>query len=154
MSATTERSVYEAAGGAEGMLALAHACHARCLADAEAAHPFEHGNHPQHLERLAAYWGEALGGPPTYSASMGDESEVLRMHACNGAHPSLDAAAVACFDAALGDVGITADPLRSTLHDYFAEGTRRMAAHPDGTDDIPGGLAVPRWSWDGPATLT
>ena len=29
-----------------------------------------------------------------------------------------------------------------------------MAAHPDGTDDIPDGLAVPRWSWDGPATLS
>lgn len=142
---------YEAAGGAAGMLALAHAWHARCLADAEAAHPFERAGHPQHLERLAAYWGEALGGPPTYSATMGDESHVLRLHACNGEHRSLDAAAVACFDAALGDVGITGEPLRATLHDYFATGTRRMAAHPDSADDIPDGLPVVRWTWAGPA---
>ena len=75
MSATTERSVYEAAGGAEGMLALAHAWHARCLADAEAAHPFEHGNHPQHLERLAAYWGEALALGPNINAPMDPNNE-------------------------------------------------------------------------------
>lgn len=144
-------SVFEAAGGEVGVLALAHAWHTRCLADPEAAHPFEHGNHPQHLERLAAYWGEALGGPATYSATMADESHVLRLHACNGPHASLDAAAVACFDAALTDVGITDDPLRAALHDYFADGTARMAAHPDSTDDIADGLAVPRWSWDGPS---
>jgi hemoglobin len=143
-------TVFRAAGGEAGMLALARAWHTRCLADPEAAHPFERDGHPQHLERLAAYWGEALGGPPTYSATMADESHVLRLHACNGPHPELDAAAVACFDQALTDVGITADPLRATLHDYFAAGTRRMAAHPDNTDAIPDGLAVPGWSWEGP----
>ncbi|WP_392543587.1 oxidoreductase [Oryzobacter telluris] len=150
MGAEPTGTVYDAAGGEAGMLALAHAWHARCLADPEAAHPFEHGNHPQHLERLAAYWGEALGGPPTYSATMADESHVLRLHACNGPHRSLDEAAVACFDQALTDVGITDDPLRATLHDYFADGTDRMAAHPDTADAIPDGLAVHRWSWDGP----
>lgn len=148
---TSERTtVHDAAGGAQGLLALAHVWHARCLADPEAAHPFERGGHPQHLERLAAYWGEALGGPTTYSTTMADESHVLRLHACNGEHRSLDAAALACFDQALTDVGITEDPLRRTLHDYFAHGIGRMAAHPDSADAIPDGLAVPRWTWDGP----
>jgi hemoglobin len=46
-------SVYEVAGGAPAMLALARARHQRCLADAQ--HPFSHpGLHPQHIERLAA----------------------------------------------------------------------------------------------------
>lgn len=150
MSGEPAGTVYDAAGGAEGMLALARSWHERCLADAEAAHPFEHGGHPQHLERLAAYWGEALGGPAAYSASMGDESVVLRMHACNGPHPSLDAAALACFDAALTDVGITTDPVRGVLHAYFADGIDRMSEHPDSADDIPDGLTVPHWSWSGP----
>jgi hypothetical protein len=35
-------SVYDAAGGAAAMLALAHAWHQRCLADPEAQHPFSH----------------------------------------------------------------------------------------------------------------
>ncbi len=149
MDAKPEDTLYAAAGGAAGLLALAHAWHARCLADPEAAHPFEHGNHPQHLERLAAYWGEALGGPATYSRTMADESHVLRLHACNGPHPSLDAAAIACFDGALTDVGITG-ALGSTLHDYFATTTQRMTGHPTSAADIPEGLPVPHWSWTGP----
>jgi hemoglobin len=61
------QTVYEAAAGAGGMLRLAHAWHARVLADDEVSHAFAHGYHPEHTERLAAYWGEALGGPAAYS---------------------------------------------------------------------------------------
>jgi hemoglobin len=55
------RSVYEAAGGDEGLLRLAEAWHARVLADEAVSHAFSHGFHPQHSERLAAYWAEAPG---------------------------------------------------------------------------------------------
>jgi hemoglobin len=143
-------SVYEAAGGADGLLALSHAWHERCLADELAAHPFEHPGHPQHTERLAAYWGEALGGPAAYTSGLGDETLVSRMHAGNGEHPDLDAAAVACFDQALTDVGLTEEPLRSVLHDYFAWNTERLSRHPGSPDTVPDGLAVPHWSWGGP----
>lgn len=141
-------SVYEAAGEADGMLALAHAWHERCLADPVAAHPFSHGVHDQHLERLAAYWGEALGGPAAYTASLGDETGVLRLHAGNGEHSELDERAVDCFDAALGDVGYSG-ALRQVLHDYFAWSTLRMAAHPDTPDTVPDGVPLPHWSWMG-----
>ncbi len=136
---------YEAAGGTVGMLALSRAWHERCLADPVAAHPFEHPGHPEHVERLAAYWGEALGGPATYSASMGDETLVSRMHSGEGEHPELDAACIACFDQALTDVGIGDGPLRTTLHDYFVWSTGRLAAHPHDRETVPSGLAVPHW---------
>ena len=78
-------SIFELAGGEPAFLALARAHHARCLADPELNHPVSHpGQHPQHVERLAAYWGEVLGGPPRLSESMGDQAAVLRMHAGNG----------------------------------------------------------------------
>ena len=142
-------SIYEAAGGADGLLDLAHAWHARCLADPVASHPFDHpGQHPLHLERLAAYWGEALGGPPIYTSEMGDESMVLRLHAENGEHTELDERAVACFDAALVDVGYTGE-LRQVLHDYFAWGTVRMAGNPVTPDTVPDGVPLPHWSWKG-----
>jgi hemoglobin len=67
-----KRTIYEAAGGHDAFLRLAHAWHARCLADPIVSHAFSHGYHPQHTERLAAYWAEALGGPPSYTSSMGD----------------------------------------------------------------------------------
>jgi hemoglobin len=77
-------SIYEAADGPQAFLTLAHAWHQRSLRDPLVSPPFSHpGLHPQHPERLAAYWAEALGGPPVYTDAMGDESHVLRLHAGN-----------------------------------------------------------------------
>src|SRR6516164_10328674 len=103
------QSVFEAVGGEEGLLHLAHAWHARVMADEVVAHAFSHGFHPQHVERLAAYWGEALGGPSTYSESYGDETTVVRMHSGNGEHDEMDCRAIACFDPALEDIALAND---------------------------------------------
>lgn len=67
-----EPTIYEAMGGAETVRALAHAWHVRCLADPILAHPFEHGIHPHHTDRLAAYFAEQLGGSAAYTQSLGD----------------------------------------------------------------------------------
>jgi hemoglobin len=37
-----------------------------------------------HVERLAVYWAEVLGGPPRFSAECGGHSAALLMHAHNG----------------------------------------------------------------------
>ena len=76
------RTVYEAAGGSEGLLRLAEAWHRRVLADEMVSHAFSHGVHPHHTDRLAAYWAEALGGPTAYSDAYGEliamEADVVR----------------------------------------------------------------------------
>ena len=145
-------TVYEAASGATGLARLAAAWHARVLADEVVAHAFSHGFHPDHTARLAAYWGEALGGPATYSDAMGDETSVVRMHSGKGPHEEMDRRAIDCFDVALDDAGFATDePVRRVLHDYFAWATTTtMARCPDSADDVPDGLPAPRWSWDGP----
>jgi hemoglobin len=145
------RSVYEAAGGDAGMLRLAEAWHARVMADPVVSHAFRHGFQVDHTRRLAAYWAEALGGPRAYSGSLGDETSVLRLHAGNGEHGDMDRRAIACFDQAIEDAGLgTNDALRQTLHDYFAWATTTsFAAYPETPDDVPAGLPIPRWSWDG-----
>jgi hemoglobin len=143
-------TIYEAAGGHEGMDRLAAAWHSRVMADEVVSHAFSHGFHPQHTERLAAYWAEALGGPTRYSDTYGDETSVVRMHSGNGSHEEMDRRAVASFDLALEDAGLTAQPLRQVLHDYFAwTTTTTMSRYPASTDDVPDGLGIPRWSWDG-----
>lgn len=145
------QSVYGAAGGDEGLLRLAEAWHSRVMADEVVSHAFSHGFHPQHSERLAAYWAEALGGPNRYSATCGDETSVVRMHSGNGPHEEMDRRAIACFDLALQDVGLAADePLRTALHGYFAWAvTTTMSRYQESADDVPEGLSIPRWSWDG-----
>ena len=144
-------TLYDAAGGMDGMRRLAHAWHQRVLADEVVAHAFSHGFHPQHTERLAAYWAEALGGPPAYSASYGDESSVVRAHSGNGVHDEMDRRAIACFDQALVDVGLEASlRLAQALRDYFAWVTNNpMAKYHESDDDVPAGLQVTRWNWDG-----
>jgi hemoglobin len=143
-------SVYEAAGGMDGMLRLAQAWHGRVMADEVVSHAFSHGFHPQHQQRLAAYWAEALGGPRAYSGEYADETSVVRTHSCNGPHEEMDQRAIACFDLALADVGLTAEPLRQVLHDYFEWATTKNLTRYNGRNDVvPDGLTIPQWSWEG-----
>jgi hemoglobin len=144
-------TLYEFAGGAPAFLALATAHHARCLADPELNHPFSHpdGN-PQHIERLAAYWAEVLGGPPAYSQSCGDQSGVLHMHAGNGDMTDLGERFVRCFDAALGDAGLPEDPeFRAAMHAYMCWAVDDVLVYSPVGAVVAPGAAVPRWSWDG-----
>ena len=63
----------------------------------------------------------------------------------------MDRRAIACFDQALADVGLANDgALRKVLQDYFSWATTTtMARYHKSKDDVPNGLRIPRWSWDG-----
>jgi hemoglobin len=144
-------SIYEAAGGRQAFVDLAHAWHARCLADPVVSHAFSQGFHPQHSERLAAYWAEALGGPAEYTATLGDETTVVRMHSGNGEHHEMDELAQVCFAQAIDDADLPDDPrLRDSLRSYFRWATGLMTTYSDSADDVPTGLVLRHWSWDGP----
>jgi len=143
-------SVFEAVGGEAGLLRLADAWHERVMADEVVSHAFSGNVRADHSSRLAAYWAEALGGPTAYTDTYGDETEVVRMHSGHGEHDDMDQRAIACFDQALDDIGLTAHPLRQVMHDYFAwTTTTTMAGYPRSPDDVPSGMRIPRWSWDG-----
>ena len=143
-------TLFEAVGGQAGLLRLAEAWHERVMADEVVSHAFSGNVRADHSSRLAAYWAEALGGPTAYSAEYGDETEVVRMHSGHGEHDDMDRRAIACFDQALDDIGLKAQPLRQVMYDYFAWATTTtMAGYPHSPDDVPGGMRIPRWSWDG-----
>ena len=139
------QTVFEAAGGHDGLRRLAGAWHRRVMADEVVGHAFSHGFHPQHVERLTAYWAEALGGPSTYSDSYGDETSVVKIHSGNGEDDEMDRRAIACFDQALADVGLADDgALRQVLHDYFAWATMTtMSRYHQSSDEVPKGLSIP-----------
>ena len=145
------QTIYEAVGGRDGLSRLAHAWHERVLKDEVVSHAFSHGYHPQHTERLAAYWAEELGGPPLYSSAYGNETSVVRIHSGNGPHEEMDSRAIACFDEALDDIGLArGDELWRALHDYFSWATTQtMGRYHDSADDVPEGLDIPKWSWEG-----
>jgi hemoglobin len=146
----SNHSIYDAAGGIQGLLRLAHTWHELVVDDPVVGHAFSHGFKPDHTARLAAYWAEALDGPANYSANYGDESSVVRLHSGNGEHQEMDERAIAAFDQALERTGMTSEPLRSALHDYFVWATRNsMAMYHQSADDVPTGLTIPRWTWSG-----
>jgi len=142
--------MFEFAGGEPAFLALAAAHHERCLQDPELSHPFSHPGHPQHVERLARYWAEVLGGPARFSESCGGHSGMLDLHAGTGAHDDLGVRFVECFVQAADDAGLPDDPeFRASLRAYMEWGVQDvLASAPHGTA-VPRNLAMPRWSWDG-----
>lgn len=144
-------SLFEYAGGESAFLALAAAHHARCLADPELSHPFSHpGQHPQHVERLGAYWAEVMGGPPTYSRSCGDQSGVLHMHAGNGDMGDLGERFLSCFDAAMDDALLPTDPaFRRSMHAYMRWAVDDVLSYSAEDAVAAPGAAMPRWQWDG-----
>jgi hemoglobin len=145
-------SLFEAVGGEEAFLALARAHHARCLADPELSHPFTAPDrHPRHVERLAAYWAEVMGGPAHFSRECTDQSAVLRLHSGNGEVDDLGRRFLACFLLALDDAGVPDDPdLRRCLRAYMAWAVGEvLAVSLVEADDVPDGAVVPRWTWDG-----
>jgi hemoglobin len=144
-------SLFEFAGGEPAFLALASAHHARCLADPELNHPFSHPEqHPRHVERLAAYWAEVMGGPPGYSESCADHTYVLGLHSGNGDMSDLGRRFVECFVWAADDAALPEDPeFRAALRAYMEFAVDEVLLYgPPGTP-VPPGLAMPRWTWEG-----
>jgi hemoglobin len=142
--------MFEFAGGEPAFLALAAAHHRRCLEDPVLNHPFSHHGHPQHVERLARYWAEVLGGPARYSQTCGGQSAMLAIHAGEGIDDDLGARFVACFVRAIDDAGLPDDPeFRASMRGYMEWAVGEVLSYsPTGTR-VDDGLPVPRWGWDG-----
>ena len=148
-------SLYEFAGGEAAFLALARAHHERCVADRLLNHPFSKQDlNPHHVERLAAYWAEVLGGPPRFSEQLSDHSSMLRLHAGNGPGMlELGPRFVDCFVAAADDAGLPADPaFRAALRAYMEWAVGDVNEFHDSDATVPDGVGMPRWDWDGLVT--
>ena len=146
----TRPSLYEYAGGDRAMVALARAFHERCLADPVLSHPFSHPGNPEHVQRLADYWGEVLGGPPRYSGSFGGHSAMLGIHAGQGAEADLGSRFVSAFVLAADDSGLPDDPeFRDALRAYMEWAVAEVLALSPKGARVDDGLPTPHWDWDG-----
>src|SRR4029077_10549985 len=106
-------------------------------------HPFSHPDqNPEHIERLAAYLAEGMGGPPDYSQSCGNQSGVLRMHAGNGDITDLGRRFVDCFVLAADDAGLPADPeFRAALRSYMEWAVADVLVYSPVDAVVPAGVA-------------
>src|SRR5215210_5675064 len=142
-------SLFAHAGGEAAFLALARAHHARCLADPELNHPFSHDDlNPEHVERLAAYWGEVLGGPPRFSLECGGQSAMLDMHAGNGDMADLGERFLRCFVEAMDDARLPEDAeFRAAMTAYMRWAVDDVLSYREKAD-VAQGMAMPRFGWD------
>lgn len=134
------------------MLALATAHHKRCLEDPELNHPFSHSDlNPEHVQRLAAYWGEVLGGPPAYSEGCdSDQREVLHIHSGHGDMSDLGERFAVCFRQAMDDALLPDDAdFRAAMSDYMRWAVDDVLVYSDPDSELPAHAAMPHWSWDG-----
>jgi hemoglobin len=142
--------MFKFAGGESAFRALASAHHERCLQDPVLNHPFSHGVNPEHIERLAAYWGEVFGGPPRYSESHGGHSAMLGIHAGQEAEDDLGARFVACFMQAADDAHLPDDgDFRAALRSYMEWAVGEVLSYSPRGAEVPASLPVPHWSWNG-----
>ena len=114
------------------------------LEDDVVSHAFSHGYHPQHTERLAAYWAEALGGPALYSGKFGDETSVVRIHSGNGLHEEMDLRAIACFDMELDDDAALLAAVVHAAHHSAGRGRHSTAHHTASRRGVTRSRAAPR----------
>ena len=132
------------------MTRIADAWHRRVMADPVVSHAFHGGAKPDHVDRLAAYLGEALGGPARYTTTYGDHATVVRMHSGDGEHDEMNVRAIDCFASALRDAGIDAD--RETYQavlDYWTWAVwHSMGEFIRSAGDVPADLPMPHWDWD------
>jgi hemoglobin len=145
----TRPSLFEFAGGEPAFLALAGAHHDRCLQDPVLNHPFSHGTHPEHVQRLGQYWAEVFGGPPHFSSACGGHSAMIGVHAGEGVDEDLQDRFVRCFVQAADDAGLPGDAeFRAALRAYMQWAVADVFGYPD-KSRVPAGLAMPLWTWKG-----
>jgi hemoglobin len=95
---------------------------------------------------LAAYLGEACGGPAIYSRDFGSESTMQHVHAGNGPEEAFYVNFLGCFVGALDDAGFPAE-VRATLRSYMDDALVRMRAYGPIGSVVPAGLPLPHIAW-------
>jgi len=145
------QTLFEFAGGDAAFRALAASHHRRCLEDPELNHPFSHPDQdPHHIERLAAYWADVMGGPPHYSHGYGDQFGMLKMHAGNGDLGDLGRRFLECFVKAADDAALPDDPVfRTALRGYMEWAVSDVLSYSERSKRVPRGAQMPHWGWDG-----
>lgn len=143
-------SLYDEAGGIDGLQRLSTAFYERVLADELLAPVF--ANFTQtHVERVAVWLAEVFGGPTDFTAHLGGHPALLRSHLGLGIRDEQRARWLVLMSDAIDELYPGRAELHRALMGYFDWGTsiaQDVSHQPIGTDlGEPG--PTPRWSRSG-----
>jgi hemoglobin len=118
-------TLYEFAGGRQALRSLADAQYRRCLTDPVLVEIFGSKGRPEHVDHLADWLTEVLGGPKLYTQRQGGHGALLRHHADLAITERHRVRFVEAFLEAADEVGLPADPaFRTRLREYLEWGSR------------------------------
>ena len=146
-------TLYEYAGGRDAILRAADAHYRRCLTDPVLVEVFGTHGSASHVERLADWLTEVLGGPKLYTERHGGHEGLLRRHANRAITEPQRARFVTAFLEAADEAGLPDEPrFRRRLLDYLEWGTAIALDVSQPGADVTSDDPVPVWDWgpDGP----
>jgi len=143
-------SLYDDAGGLDGLRRLSEAFYARVLPDELLAPVFANFT-PTHVERVAVWLAEVFGGPAEYTADLGGHHALLESHLGIGITDEHRQRWLRLMADAIDEVLPGRPELAEALNRYFDWGTaiaQDVSRSPVGTDlGKPG--PTPRWGYQG-----
>jgi hemoglobin len=143
-------SLYDDAGGLDGLRRLSNTFYQRVLADELLAPVFAHFT-SAHVEHVAVWLAEVFGGPADFTARLGGHQALLRSHLGLEIRDEHRQRWLQLMAVAIGEVLPGRPELAAALMGYFEWGTaiaQDVSQDPVGTDLGQPGL-TPRWGYQG-----
>lgn len=142
-------TLFEWAGGTPALERLTERFYSDLLSEPDPIlEPVFRGMDPDHPKHVAAWLGEAFGGPPTFTDDHGGYEHMLAKHRNLGLTETQRQRWVARMLVTVDEVGLPADPdFRAAFVAYLEWGTRiALINSAPGAAVIEHG-PVPRWGW-------
>ena len=143
-----DRTLYEWAGGREGLERMLNAFYDRVERDELISPLFPGGVSDKHRRNVTTWWCEVFGGPAEYTDEHGGYEHMLASHHKLGISPEQRLRFVTLLSLAADDAELPDDPeFRSALMAYAEWGSRLALANSQpGASPAPY-APVPRWGW-------
>ena len=141
-------TLYEWAGGGAVLEILSTTFYKKVLADPLLFPVFQHMP-PDHPKHVAAFIGEVLGGPATYSAERGGHPVMISHHLGRALNEEKRSRWMALLLQSADEVGLPDDPeFRSAFVAYIEWGSRLAVINSQPGADGPEPTApMPKWGW-------
>jgi hemoglobin len=143
------RTLYEHAGGNEGLHRFMDVFYASLLADPLLKPLFGEGR-PTHVDHLTAFTAETFGGPDAFSREMGGFSHLIDVHRHLKITEEQRRRFVELYIAAADTAGMPDDaPFRQALLEHVEFGTQvaMQNSHAETDGELHPLREVPRWDW-------
>jgi len=140
-------TLYDWLGGIDALNRLTTRFYERVAEDALLAPVFAHmgADHPAHV---AAFLGEVLGGPATYSEAHGGHPAMVRHHLDRHLTHDMRRRWMALLLDTADQLGMPDDPeFRSALVGYLEWGTRLAVINSQPGVVVDESATMPRWGW-------